>query len=1555
MVKNLPTIERSTKIRFGKHASDDQAENTVVFNASDSVINAINEGSIYMAPLRVAELAGSNLVGYSATTKEVVDSGVATELLGGVTLDSAALQGNVVSNSIPHFANITTAFTTEHGSNVGISNTSPTHMLSVGDRIFMSDTGAEAIKVEGNVRANRFFSGSSVFIDENSTNKIQVSGTIKTGTLHADNIGIANTSPTHALSLGNEGQLRLNVPTESIYALETVGNVSAQNYIGDGGLLSNVTLQTVTDKSNVTSNTIHLTNPTTSLKAYSNVIVDGRLDVDAVTAGTVSSNIIGDNVNVNTITTSVVSLNSISPGDLLVGPSSGTVLAKLAAYAPVAGSTVPANMSANSSGGNTASSSDSSANAYKAFDGSDSTNYVSPGVPSTYSYSSPFGYTGSNSLGGVNGEWVKIQLSSAITPTSVFVKARPDNSSPDWAVRPNSWRILGSNDGTNWTQLHSSTTLVDSTNGTTESFTNTTAYSYLAIVVTNINDPGSNDAKWTLSRLSFTSSQSGPTEKFLRSSAAGVSWDEVSSTLQTITDGGASTNNEISFTNGVTSLTASGNVVVSGNVTTGTPIAIASGGTGLNSFTENDLLLGPSSGDALAKLSAYTGPSSITAPPSGMSSTTQTIGGIQYTSSASTTGSGTATNNAFDHDNTTIWRSANDPGESYASMDGYYGGSSTTGSYSGAWIQLYRATAIAPTSIQIIPSQTTSIPAPNVWKVFGSTNGSSWTEIHSSSTAVAWNSGNGHTATISGSAAYNYFRLAVQQSTMTSSMGTIAVSEVRFSAPGTGPTEKFLRSSAAGVSWDEVSSTLQTITDGGASTNNEISFTNGVTSLTASGNVVATGNVTASIFKSTTLTSGKIPYANNDHELIDSPLSYDTATSNIVVSTGLYVTGRFHAQGPATFQDSSIHTISDPIIEIGNANAMDNIDMGIIMTRPTANIAAGYRGVQKEYTIAYTLSDPDDSDIVPTNATSDGYITANIWGNVLSGNVTTTGKMTAGTLHGDGSAITNLDPDNLSSQVLLAKGGTGLTSIGKNELLLGPASGTTLQTLSPYSPAGTTIEYPTSALSSSANSGETIAGITYTTTASSNQYGQIWKAFDKTTPGQNTFWHSDENVYNGTSGAYTGSKSLGSVSGEWIKLQFSTGIAPTSVNITGRTSYDNQAPDSWEILGSNDDISWTSLLSSTVHATYNGGSGHTVSISGASNYTYLALVTKSTGGNTAVVISELRFFASSANLSKKFLRSSGTGIAWDDVSSDLQTITDGGATTTHTVAFNNTTTGLTSAGDITIADTKQIDYAGDVLLKSSAGTVASLKVDNAIKLDPAYASPSNNVLSFNTTTGEIYDSGGQGGSTLDNIHEEDANVAIGPSAASANLTVNTYGSNVLTVSGNVSADNITIGGLNIAASPFGLDDTVSSAVGSNVTSNVITVGGLVTSGNVDASNITISGNTTSQNIKLTNTDISASISSGTITIDAREKSYGTAPLVVSTTDVSNLVFSNLITGAQIVVPILASGGDIKISKELTNVNFYAMTTDVSITQDKHALMTLSNLYGNIYMNAIGFA
>ena len=1341
MVKNIPTIERSTKIRFGKHATDDQAENTIVFNASNVAIDASTAGGVYVTPMRTVDPSTPEItvLSYNTITKEIVNSDTASADLFNSNLQFVSNNGNVTSNTL-QFTNPTTAFITTGG--IGI--------------------------------------GSSVLIDSSAANQIQVSGTTKTGALHTDKIGIANTSPTHALSLGNEGQLRLNVPTGSIYALETVGNVSAQNYIGDGGLLSNVTLQTVTDKSNVTSNTLLLTNPTTSLKAYSNVIVDGK-----ITVGTPIETTSGGTGH-----------DTYIPGTILYGTDTGTSLGRL----------VPAV-------------SNQDAGKFLRLDASD--------IP----------------------EWAEVPLTLDA--------------------------VLG----------------------------DTTAIS---------------DGSMDLTGLGTTITTAGKIKA--------ASFEGVGSEL----DG----------------INAANVAPLSGTFTTSVlpVVPVTKGGTGLTTVAQNDLLLGPSSGDALAKLSAYTGPTSITAPPSGMTSTTQTIGGIQYTSSASSTMSGTTTYNAFDYNNTTIWRSGllND----YSDMDGYYGGSTTTGSYSGEWIQIYRATAIAPTSIQIIPAQTTHA-APNVWKVFGSTNGSSWTEIHSSTTAVTWNSGNGHTATISGSAAYNYLRLAVQISTIPNSMGTIAVSEVRFSAQGTGPTEKFLRSSAAGVSWDEVSSTLQTITDGGATTTNEISFTNGVTSLTASGNVVVTGNVTASTFKSTTLTSGKIPYTNANKELIDGPIGHDSTTNNTFVSSNLYVTGNLTVQGTTTFQDSNIHTVSDPIIEIGNANAIDTIDMGIIMTRPTANVVAGYMGDEKKYVIAYTLTDPDGAHIVPTNATSDQFMTLSVeGGNVLAGNVTTTGLVEAATLKGDGSAITSLNPANLSSQVLLAKGGTGLTSVGQNELLLGPASGTALTKLTPYVPSAGGNSPP--AMSANSSGGNTAS--------SGDSSVDAYKAFD----GSDSTHYTSPLTYSTSSkgqyGASSSASSLGGVQGEWIKLQIPSAITPTSVFLKSRPDGTDSAgrPASWRILGSNDNTNWTQLHSSTT--VVDDSSGTTESFTNTTSYSYLALQVNNINSNYGKwTLSRLYFTSPGSTITEKFLKSSAAGVSWDEVSSTLQAITDGGASTTQTVAFNNTTTGLTSAGDIDIAATKQIDYAGDVLLKSSAGTVASLKVDNAIKLDPAYAAPSNNVLSFNTTTGEIYDSGGQGGSTLDNIHEEGSNVAIGPSAASANLTVNTYGSNVLTVSGNVSADSITIGNLNVAASPFALDDVVSVNAGANVTANVLTLGGLVTSGNVDASNIIVSGNTTSQNIKLTNTDISATISSGTITIDAREKSYGTAPLVVSTTDVSNLVFSNLITGAQIVVPILASGGDINISKELTNVNFYAMTTDVSVTQDKHALMTLSNLYGNIYMNAIGFS
>ena len=1328
MVKNIPTIERSTKIRFGKHANDNQAENTVVFNASDAPISASTPGSLYVTPVRVAELSGANFFAYHAQTAELVDSGVATDLLGGITLENATTVGNVTANTV-EFNNATTSLVAS--SNVGISNTLPTHALSVADKVFIKGPVGDTddLRIVGNTRTDRLSTtGNSVVIDKDNTNKIQVSGIIHTGDIQAtSHVAIANTNPQNLFTLGAVGQTVMNVPTQSVFAIETTGNINAQYYRGDGGLLSNVTLQTVTDKSNVTSNTLHLTNPTTSLKAYSNIVVDDYIfgnisGSNLITASEITA--LGD-IQGQTITgTQGVYDQIVTNQDILADKLVGTT----GIYGEILGS-----------------------------------NNITASKVSGILYGE---IVGSNNIAssGIYGE------------------------------------ILGSNN-------------------ITASVINASSFSGDGSSITNID---------------------------------------------------------------------------TGNINLGV-LPVAHGGTSINTYSEGDLVYA-SGITSLAKLST----------------------------SSATAGQFLKLN---------------------------------AGKTAPEWSD------VPLTLDEVLASQT---GVSNVSDEVITLNKSSGVALEVTSGQVALN-GSGVV--------------------LDAPIGEITASTFTGAFSGNG-------------------SNISELNLGQGTNTGQVPITRGGTGASS-------------------LNTLSIPYVNNSGIFEESKIEYNPSTHITSISSNVVVSGNLHVDGNLTAQHTTDHFIVDKIFAVAHNNTVDAKDMGQHMTRPTANIFAGFLGqtIGKEYTIAFTESASDGHTVIPTNTTADGYITANVWGNVLSGNVTTTGTVTAdklivsgatgidannsivnalsvnagnfygGNFSGNGSGLealnasnvstgtlatarggtgvttglTVLDPANLSSQVLLAKGGTGLTSVAQNELLLGPASGTALDTLPPYAPVST-IEYPTSALSSAANSGETIAGVTYTTTASSNQYGEIWRAFDKTTPGHNTFWHSNENVYDSTSGAYTGSNSLGGVSGEWIKLQLSTGITPTSVNITGRTGYDNQAPDSWEILGSTNNSSWTSLLSSTVHATYNGGSGHTVSISGASAYTYLALVAKARGGTgqTAVVLSEVRFFTANPNPAKRFLRSSAAGIDWDEVSSDLQTITDGGATTTQTVAFNNTTTGLTSAGDIDIADTKQIDYAGDVLLKSSAGTVASLKVTNAVKLDPAYASPSNNVLSFNTTTGEIYDSGGQGGSTLDNVHEYKANISIGPSVAAANLTINVFESNVLTVSGNVSADSITIGALHVAASPFNLDDVASAGAGANVTSNVIQFTGPHSSYNSDnafvttnsikiGSNVNVTGNLISQNIQLTNPGITASMSStDTITIDAKNKSYGTAPLVQLAGDLNSLVYSDLIDGAQVVVPIFASGADRKISKNLTNVNWYVQTSDLTIKQSEHGLMTLSNVAGNVYMNSISF-
>jgi len=154
MVKNLPTVERSTKIRFGKNAQEDQGENTIVFNASDEQIDATQSGSVYMTPLRqVLDISdrGIKILTYNRDTKEVSDSGVAAIDVLQPNLQATTNLGNTTTHTIEFRNTVTSLVTT---ANVGIANSSPVHTLDVGSNLYVDDTGSNVLVVGGGVSIN---------------------------------------------------------------------------------------------------------------------------------------------------------------------------------------------------------------------------------------------------------------------------------------------------------------------------------------------------------------------------------------------------------------------------------------------------------------------------------------------------------------------------------------------------------------------------------------------------------------------------------------------------------------------------------------------------------------------------------------------------------------------------------------------------------------------------------------------------------------------------------------------------------------------------------------------------------------------------------------------------------------------------------------------------------------------------------------------------------------------------------------------------------------------------------------------------------------------------------------------------------------------------------------------------------------------------------------------------------------------------------------------------------------------------------------------------------
>lgn len=84
---------KSTKIRVGQYTNNTQGENSIVLNASNNIINTITPNSTYISPIRLETTNETTFIGYNRDTKEIIDTGIKTNLLD-------CSSSNAVSNII---------------------------------------------------------------------------------------------------------------------------------------------------------------------------------------------------------------------------------------------------------------------------------------------------------------------------------------------------------------------------------------------------------------------------------------------------------------------------------------------------------------------------------------------------------------------------------------------------------------------------------------------------------------------------------------------------------------------------------------------------------------------------------------------------------------------------------------------------------------------------------------------------------------------------------------------------------------------------------------------------------------------------------------------------------------------------------------------------------------------------------------------------------------------------------------------------------------------------------------------------------------------------------------------------------------------------------------------------------------------------------------------------------------------------------------------------------------------------------------------------------------
>jgi len=181
---------------------------------------------------------------YETTTLRVVEGDAAYQAYNPAdshyklitTLQEITDIGNVTSNTV-QFSNTITGFTTT--SNVGIANSTPTHTLDVGSKVYIDENASNTFWTSGTLYADKVLSETTEITNSVTTRDVladkffpKTNGFIEI----TSNVGVLNTAPVHTLDIGANVQ----IDEYGSNTFWTSGNVHASNYSGNEITLTGV-------------------------------------------------------------------------------------------------------------------------------------------------------------------------------------------------------------------------------------------------------------------------------------------------------------------------------------------------------------------------------------------------------------------------------------------------------------------------------------------------------------------------------------------------------------------------------------------------------------------------------------------------------------------------------------------------------------------------------------------------------------------------------------------------------------------------------------------------------------------------------------------------------------------------------------------------------------------------------------------------------------------------------------------------------------------------------------------------------------------------------------------------------------------------------------------------------------------------------------------------------------------------------------------------------------------------------------------------------------------